>query len=174
MHRVKAGLRALLPLAGGALDGMVVGFAIAYVVATAVSGSSRAIALGPLGDVVLTGFLVVAVLGVIAGALVGVCRVAGRLRDGIRRAFARGGRTAAVGAVLSVPFAFLAAIPASVALMAALLLVIFVLGPVGAGGLVRPDGALGPYIWFGAVVGAGVGLARTASRRVPVTRSRLP
>ena len=41
--------------------------------------------------------------------------------------------------------------------------------PVGPGRLVGPDGVLAPYLWFGGLVGAGVGLARTASRRVPST-----
>ena len=71
------------------------------------------------------------------------------------------------------PFGLIAAVPASVALMAALLLVIFVLGRTGLGGLVTPDSALAPYIWFGAGVGAALGLARAASRRIPRTAPRV-
>ncbi len=32
-----------------------------------------------------------------------------------------------------------------------------------------PDGVLAPYLWFGGLVGAGVGLARGAARRIPST-----
>ena len=167
-----ASVRAVPGLVGGALDGMVVWFATAYLAVTTVSGSSRAIALGPAGDAVITAILVGAALGIASGILIAACRAAGLIQRGVRHLADHGRAARSIGAVVAVPFRLVAALPATVALMAALLLVIFVLAPAGPGGLLAPDAALGPYVWFGAAVGAGVGMARTGWRRIPVTARR--
>ncbi len=160
-------------LVGGALDGMVVGFATTYVAATTVSGYNRAIALGPVGDMLITAVLVVVALAIVTGTLVAIFRGAGLLHVGIRRAADHGRAVRALGAAVALPFRLVAAVPPTVALMAALLFVIYVAAPVGPGGLIAPDAALGPYIWFGAGVGIGAGLARSSWRRVPVTARRV-
>ncbi len=170
---IRGWIRAVAGLVGDALDGMIAGFATVYVIVTTVSGSTRAIALGPVGDMALTAVLVIAALGITTGVLVAIFRAAGWLRSRIQRATDRGRVVRALGAVVATPFGLIAAVPASVALMAALLLVIFVLGRTGLGGLVTPDSALAPYIWFGAGVGAALGLARAASRRIPRTAPRV-
>jgi dienelactone hydrolase len=66
-----------------------------------------------------------------------------------------------------VPVRAIAAIPPTVALIGAALLIVLVLSGIGAGRLVTPDAALAPFLWFGGAVGAGLGLARTARRVIP-------
>ena len=70
-------IRAVAGLVGDALDGMIAGFATVYVIVTTVSGSTRAIALGPVGDMALTAVLVIAALGITTGVLVAICEPLG-------------------------------------------------------------------------------------------------
>ena len=162
-------VRTLFALIGGALDGFVVGFTVAFVAAATLSGVGRAIGLGPIGDMAASLVAVLVAIGVPFGMLVGATVLAGRIRRRLDEAVYAGRLPRRLGTILALPFRVLAALPRTLLLMAAVLLLIFVVAPVGPGMLLVPDGALAPYLWFGALVGSGVGLARGAARRVPST-----
>ncbi len=166
-------VRTLFALVGGALDGFVVGFTVAFIVATALSGVGRALGLGPIGDMAASLGTVLVAVGIPFGILAGVKLLAGRIRDRLDRAIGLGRLPRRLGTVLALPFRIVAALPRTLLLMVAVLLVIFVVAPVGPGKLLAPDGVLAPYLWFGGLVGSGVGLARTGARRLPET-ARVP
>ncbi len=165
--------RQTFALVGGALDGFVVGFAIAYVVETAMSGAGRALGLGTAVDVLVTTVVTCAVIGIIWATLVGIIAACGWIRDRLGAVLARTRLPRRLAAVVVLPFRIVAAVPrVGVALMAAILIVVYVVVPVGIGKFIAPDGVLAPWLWFAGFAGAGVGLAWTALRHLPGTPGR--
>ena len=159
--------RTIAALVGAGLDGFVIGFAGMFALATALSGVGRALGLGPAGDVVLSGVAVVVVLAVLVLPVLGVKRLARGGHGAVTRAIDRRPRARLPLRVLRLPLGVAASVPWTVVLMAAVLVVVFVLAPMGAARLVTPDGALAPFLWFGGLAGAGVGVARSALRVMP-------
>jgi dienelactone hydrolase len=163
-------VRTVAQLVMGALDGFVLGFAAAYVVATAASGVGRHLGFGTLGDVLVELVAVVAAIGLAWGLLIGATVVAGWIHRRLASALDRPRLPRAIRFVVLLPFRVIAAVPRTVTLMAALLFIVFVAAPAGVGKLVAPDGVLAPFLWYAAFAGAGLGFARAVLRRVP----RLP
>jgi hypothetical protein len=155
-------------LIGGALDGFVVGFTVAYVFTTAMSGLGRGLGLGPVVDVIVTTGATCAVLALLWGIFVGVIVACGWIRDRLAVALERTRLPRPLAKAIVLPFRIVAAVPKlGVALMAAILIVIYVIVPVGVGSFIAPDGVLAPWLWFAGFAGAGVGLAWTALRGLP-------
>jgi dienelactone hydrolase len=168
LHRssVRQVARAVPGLLGGTMDGFVAGFAVGYVATTAVSGANRYLGLGTIGDVLVTLLLVLATLGAVWGLLLVPVVAAGWARDRVaaRLADGRGPRT--VQRFVLVPLRIIAGVPrVGIGLIAAVLILVYGIVPVGIGGLVGPEGALAPWAWFAGFVGALLGLARTSLRR---------
>ncbi|HEX5827168.1 MAG TPA: hypothetical protein VFY23_06585 [Candidatus Limnocylindrales bacterium] len=168
LHRstVRQVVRAVPGLVGGTMDGFVAGFAAGYVATTAVSGANRYLGLGTVGDVLVTLLLVLGALGAVWGLLLVPVVAAGWARDRLATRLAEGRGPRTVQRFVLMPLRIVAGVPrVGIGLIAAVLILVYGIVPVGIGGLIGPDGALAPWAWFAGFVGALLGLARTALRR---------
>ncbi|MCU0477439.1 MAG: hypothetical protein MUE92_01640 [Chloroflexi bacterium] len=155
-------LRGAGRLVGATLDGFVVGFAAAYVVTTGLSGVTKYLGFGVLGDILVGTLATIAVMGlvwlVVGGAIAGAGRIGRRLDAALRRR----GVARPLRLLLAGPLRLVGALPAwQLGLLAATLLTGLVLAPLGPAGILAPAGVLAPFLFVFGFVGALAGLARS-------------
>ncbi len=167
VRRVLSVILQLVRIVLGGLDGLALGFAIGYVSFTALAGPSKRLGYGIVVDVLAPTVAAMAVI--VAGLLIigGPIVVLRRFARALDRWLAAGRVGPRARIVLVLPFRALGALPArTLALVAASLVMAFVLRFWGPFGFALPSAAHAVFLYAAAVVGFCVGLA-WASLRVP-------